>query len=173
MDATQSYIKIYNINQISADDFEFDYTPDGDSLLTDLVPCQDNWGDLSWGIAFEEYEYASKSQIMYITLNTKWESPVEWLRNASIGTHYFENKLITMTTVQKDETSVMGVAIMDGEVLQNKQIFEMDLEKVQKYYNDNETEYDLENLDNQIWDSIEKFVKVCEQFYLEREEKND
>ena len=37
MDATQSYIKIYNINQISADDFEFDYTPDGDSLLTNYV----------------------------------------------------------------------------------------------------------------------------------------
>ena len=31
--------------------------------------------------------------------------------------------------------------------------------------------YDLDDLDTKIWDSIDKFVNVCEQFYLEREEK--
>ena len=63
--------------------------------------------------------------------------------------------------------------MMDGEVLQNKSIWEMNLEEVAKYYNDAEDSYELDDLDNQIWDTIGKFVKVCEQFYLEREEKND
>ena len=62
---------------------------------------------------------------------------------------------------------------MDGETLQNKPIFEMELEEVAKYYNDDENNYDLDDLDIQIWDSIGKFANVCEQFYLEKEEKND
>ena len=37
-----------------------------------------------------------------------------------------------------------------------------------KYYNDDEASHDLDELDNQIWDSIDKFVNVCEQFYLGR-----
>ena len=76
-----------------------------------------------------------------------------------------------MTTIQKDETNVTGVAVMDGDVLQNKSIFTMSLEEVGKYYNDDEDHYELDDLDNQIWDSIQKFVNVCEQFYLEGEEK--
>ena len=62
---------------------------------------------------------------------------------------------------------------MDGETLQNKCIFDMSSEEVGKYYNDSETDFELDHLDNQIWDSIGKFVNVCEQFYLEKEEKND
>jgi len=68
---------------------------------------------------------------------------------------------------------VRGVAVMDGETLQNKVILEMTSEEVGKYYNDDETEYDLDTLDNQIWDSISQFANVCEQFYLERNEAND
>jgi hypothetical protein len=49
----------------------------------------------------------------------------------------------------------------------------MEIEQVGKYYNDDEPGFDLDELDNQIWDSIGKFVNVCEQFYLEKEEKND
>ena len=49
----------------------------------------------------------------------------------------------------------------------------MDSEEVEKYYNNDEADYDLDDLDNQIWDAIGKFVNVCEQFYLEREKDND
>ena len=49
---------------------------------------------------------------------------------------------------------------MDGETLQNKPIFEMELEEVAKYYNDDENNYDLDDLDIQIWDSIGKFANV-------------
>ena len=74
-----------------------------------------------------------------------------------------------MTTIRKDETLVTGVAVMDGEILQDKTIFEMESEEVGRYYDTDEDEYDLDKLDNQIWDSIGQFVKVCEQFYLEGE----
>ena len=173
MDSTKSHVKIYNISPENAQDFEFDFTTDDYDLLTELVPDKDNWGDLTWGIEFEEYEYSPHQQTIHLTLETKWDAPVAWLQNASVGSHYFENKLITMTTVRKDETLVTGVAIMDGEVLQNKHIWSMDSEEVGKYYNDADVGYDLDNLDTQIWDSIGEFVKVCEQFYLEGGYKND
>ena len=113
------------------------------------------------------------SNIANIILETKWAAPIQWLQEASKRIPYFENRLITMTTIQKDETLVAGVAVMDGEVLQNKPIFSMSSEDVGKYYDDSFEEYDLDNLDNQIWDSISKFVDVCEQFYLDEEEEND
>tara|TARA_R110002074_G_scaffold282447_1_gene454037 strand:+ start:76 stop:609 length:534 start_codon:yes stop_codon:yes gene_type:complete len=173
MDSTKSYVKIYRMPQASADDFEFDFSVDDTSLLSELVPSQDDWGDLVWGIDLEEYEYNPRNEMMYLTLNTKWESPIEWLKNASVGTYYFQNKLITMTTIQKDETSVTGVAIMDGEVLQSKNVWSMSSEEVNKYYDDDMDDFELDELDNQIWDAIGKFVNVCEQFYLEKEEEND
>ena len=90
---------------------------------------------------------------------------MRWLQQASQDTVYFENKLITMTTIQKDETSATGVAIMDGEILQNKQIWDLPSNIVAKYYDDDESDYDLDELDNQIWDSIAQFLSVCEKFY--------
>lgn len=173
MDATKSYIKIYNISHEEAEDFEFDYSVDDSDLLTELVPHQEDWGQLSWGIELEEYEYNPQDNTMHLTLDTKWEVPVEWLRNASIGNRYFENRLITMSTIQKDETCVTGVAIMDGEVLQNKTVWSMDSEEVGKYYDDEFPNYDLDDLDNLIWDSIGKFLGVCEKFYLEKEQNNN
>jgi hypothetical protein len=173
MDATKSYVKVYNISTDTAEDFEFDYDVETDDLLAELVPQLDSWGNVGW-MELEEYEYSPHQQTMHLTLDTKWESPVQWLQGASSGTHYFANKLITMATIQKDETVVRGVAVMDGEVLQNKYIFEMSSEEVGKYYNDDEADYELDSLDHQIWDSIAKFVNVCEQFYIdEKEDDND
>ena len=173
MDTTKSYIKVHDVSPEEAEDFEFDFPVDDSELLSALVPDQNAWGALTWGIELEEYEYNAQSKTLYLTLDTKWLPPTEWLQNASKNTHYFENKLITMTTIQKDETCVTGVAVMDGDLLQNKVIWETSSEEVGKYYNDEEPDFDLDDLDNHIWDSIGKFVNVCEQFYLEKEEKND
>ena len=172
MDSTKSFVKVFNVSPETAEDFEFDYDTNTSDLLTELVPDLDNWGGLGW-MELEEYEYNHHNKTMHLILDTKWEPPTMWLQCASSGTHYFQNKLITMATIQKDETCVTGVAVMDGETLQNKCIFDMSSEEVGKYYNDSETDFELDHLDNQIWDSIGKFVKVCEQFYLEREEEND
>ena len=177
MNSTKSYIKIYNVSPEDASDFEFDYDTVGveegsSDILTELVPNLDHWGDIGW-MEVEEYEYNSHNNTMHFTLETKWLPPTRWLQQASHNTSYFENKLIMMATIQKDETTVTGVAVMDGEVLQNKNIFDMEPEEVEKYYNDELLNYDLDDLDNQIWDSIGKFANVCEQFYLEGNEKND
>ncbi len=175
MDTTKNHIKIYNISPEEAEDFEFDYDAGGVSIgcsdiLGELSPHLDDWGGI-W-IEADEYEYNPRKNEMHLILNTKWEPPLNWLVQASKNL-CFQNRLITMTTIQKDETCVTGVAVMDGEILQNKPVFEMEPEEVGKYYNDDEVGYDLDTLDNQIWDSIEKFVNVCEQFYLEKDEKND
>jgi hypothetical protein len=177
MDATKSFVKIYNISPEQAEDFEFDFDTVGategtNDILTELVPDLDQWGDVGW-MEIEEYEYNAPSQTMHLILETKWEPPIKWLQQASCNTACFENRLVTMSTIQKDETYVTGVAIMDGEILQNKTLWQVEPEEVSKYYNDDEPDYDLDDLDNHIWDSIGKFLAVCEQFYLEKEEKND
>jgi hypothetical protein len=176
MDSTKSFIKVYNISSEISEDFEFDFDTAGieqgsNDILTEMVPNVSVWDDVGW-MEVEEYEYDPQAQMMHFTLETKWESPVSWLTEASKNV-YFQNKLITMATIQKDETLVTGVAVMDGEVLQHKPVFEMDSAEVEKYYNDNEPDYELDDLDNQLWDSITKFVNVCEQFYLERDKEND
>ena len=170
MDSTKSFVKVYNISPQQAEDFEFDYETEETDLLQQLVPNNDDWGGIGW-VELEEYEYNHHNETMHFTLETKRAAPIEWLRNASVGTHYFQNKFITMATIQKDETCVTGVAVMDGEVLQNKTIFEMESEEVGKYYNDDEPDYELDDLDNKIWDSIGKFITVCQQFYLEGDKK--
>ena len=167
MEATQSQIKVHTITPAAAEDFAFDYDTETSDLLTELVPDLDNWGGTGW-MELVEFEYDPTREIINLLVETKWAAPVEWLRNASIGTHYFENKLVTMTTIQKDETLVTGVAVMDGEVLQHKPLLEFESEFVGRHYDDEQPAYDLDRLDNQIWDSVAKFVTVCEQFYLER-----
>jgi|TARA_R110000824_G_scaffold8888_4_gene40319 hypothetical protein len=172
MDATRSHVKVYDFTPDEAEDFEFDHDTKSSDILTELVPNLDDWGGLGW-MELEEYEYNSHDNTLHLTLETKWRCPIHWLQGASKGTHYFENKLITMATVQKDETCVTGVVVMDGEVLQNKCLFEMESEEVGKYYSEDYPDYELNNLDNQIWDSIGKFATVCEQFYLKGDEEND
>ena len=172
MDTTRSFVKVHNITQAAAEDFEFDFDTKTDDILCELVPDLQVWGDNIGWMELEDYEYNSRDETMHLTLNTNWAAPTEWLQQASAATPYFQNKLITMATIQKDETCVRGVAVMDGEVLQNKYIFEMGTEEVAKYYKEEETEYPLDTLDNQIWDSIGKFSAVCEQFYIEKETNN-
>tara|TARA_Y100000592_G_scaffold99666_1_gene176569 strand:+ start:979 stop:1491 length:513 start_codon:yes stop_codon:yes gene_type:complete len=170
MEATTSHVKIYNIPPDVAEDFEFDYDTEGveegsNDILGELAPHLDQWNDM-W-VEAVEYEYNLHDETMHLMLHTKWAPPLAWLKQASMNV-YFQNKLITMSTIQKDETCVTGIAAMDGEVLQNKYIFEMDSEEVGKYY-DEEQGYELDDLDNQIWDAIGKFTTVCKQFYLEKE----
>jgi hypothetical protein len=174
MDSTKSYVTIYNISPEAAEDFEYDYDTRGveegsSDILTELVPHLDQWGDIGW-MEVEEYEYNSANNTMSFTLETKWLPPTRWLQQASCDNLYFENKLITMTTIQKDESHVVGVACMDGEIIQDKILLQLDTEEVAKYYDDTEEKYDLDELDDLIWNSITKFVKVCEQFYLDIEE---
>ena len=119
MEATTSHVKIYNVSPDQAEDFEFDYdvmsVEDGSSdILGELAPHLEQWSDM-W-VEAVEYEYNQHSQTMHLTLHTKWAPPINWLTQASMNV-YFQNKLVTMSTIQKDETCVTGVAVMDGEAV--------------------------------------------------------
>ena len=172
MDSTKSYVKVYNISPQDAKDFEFDYDTESDDLLTEMAPRIDEWDSIGW-MEVDEYGYNIQDHSMRLALSTKSDAPIEWLRRASVNVPYLANKLILMNTIRQDETCVTGVALMEGQILQNKPIFEMESKEVGKYYNDDEPAYVLDDLDDKIWDSISKFVNVCEQFYLERDKEND
>lgn len=165
MESTKSFIKVYNITPEVAEDFEFDYSIDSSDILGELAPDLAQWEDIAW-MELEDYEYDSHSQQLHLTLSTKWEPPVAWLRQVTQNVKYFQNKLSIMATIQKDETCVTGVAVMDGEILQNKNIFAATSEEVGKYYDDDYSDLELDELDNRIWDSIGQFNSVCEKFYL-------
>jgi len=172
MDSTKSYVKIYNISPQDAKDFEFDYDTSNSNLLTEMAPRLDEWDNIGW-MELDYYEYNPQDNVMNLTLSTKSHPPTEWLRRSSINVPYLDNKLVLMSTIQHDETCVTGVALMDGQILQDKPIFEMESMEVGKYYNDDEPAYNLDDLDDKIWDSTSKFVKICEQFYLERGNNNE
>lgn len=172
MDATKNFIKVHDFTVDAAEFFQFDYTTDDSDLFTELVPNLEQWGDIGW-MELEEYEYDEAGQVANLITETKWDSPINWLKQASANIPYFENRLITMTTIQKDETSVIGIAIMDGEILQQKTLFEMSSEQVGKYYDDDYDQFELDHLDNQIWDSIGQFVTVCKKFYGNEGEENE
>ena len=178
MEFTKSFIRVYNISPEEAEDFEYENIIQSEELgfgrgeLSMMVADEDH-GNLAWGVQDAEdceYEYSANNETIHFALDTKWEPPIEWVIAATNKVTHFKNKVITMATIQKDETCVTGVVVKDGEVLQNKNIFSMDSEEVAKYYNDDEEEYDLDSLDNQIWDSIGGFLDVCEKFYLGRKE---
>jgi len=172
MDATKTFIKVYDITPQQAEDFAYDYDISASDLLTDLVPNLGHWGDLGW-MELEDYEYNTHNHTMHISLETKWDSPLRWLQQASCDTPHFENKLITMITIQKDETHAEGAALMDGEILQNKTVWSVDQETVGKYYDDEQPDYDLDELDNKIWDSAGQFLSVCEKFYRPETEDHE
>lgn len=172
MDATKTFIKVSGITPEVAEDFSSDYDITGSDLLTELVPNLDQWGDIGW-MELEDYDYDIHQQTMHFTLETKWKPPLRWLQQVSCDTPYFENKLITMVSIQKDETFACGAALMDGETLQDKTIWSMESDIVAKYYDDDESDYDLDDLDNQIWDSVGQFLSVCEKFYLSKTEGGD
>ena len=165
MDATKSFVKVYGISPEEVEDFEFDFSVDSNDLLTELVPELSKWEDIGW-MELDEYEYNPREQAMHFILETKWLPPVSWLEQMSKSSFCFQNKLITMATIRKDETLVTGVAVQDGEILQNKTIFKMSSQAVGKYYDDTFDQYELDDLDNQIWDSIGNFLNICKKFYL-------
>lgn len=180
MDSTKSFIRVYNITPDEAEGFEYENFDQSEELGFEstgedisLIVDEQHHGNLAWGVRGADddaYEYSAQNKTIHFVLDTKWEPPLDWLKAASSQVSYFENKTIIMTTIQKDETSVTGIVVKDGDVLQNKQIFNMPIEEVSKYYDDDEEGYDVDSLDNQIWDSIGAFLNVCEKFYIKGEQ---
>ena len=176
MKPTRSFITVYGIDAQEAQDFSFDYDTSSasigsDDLMEQLVPNNDAWGGIGW-MELEDYEYEEGTGRILMTIETKWEAPTEWARVASRDCPYFQNRLITMSTIARDECWVEGYAFMDGETLQDKRLVNMESSEVFKYYDEENEDYEVDDLDSLMWESINKFEQVCRDFYL-GEEKND
>ena len=175
MKPTRTFITVCGITPEEAEDFSFDYDLSGasigsDDLMNQLVPNSEDWGGISW-MELEDYEYDASTNRILVTLETKWEAPLEWAQVASRDCIYFQNRLITMSTVSQDECWVEGYAFMDGERLQNKRLISIGSSETSEYQ-DNENNNDQEgDLDSLLWEAINKFEQVCRDFYLG--EKND
>ena len=164
METTKSFIRVYDINPETAEQFQDEYSCT--ELATVLVPQGDHDDD-AWGVSDAEdyeYEYSRHKSRMEFALETKWAVPVEWLTSASARTPQFKDKVLAMTTIQKDETVVTGVVVKNGEVLTNSPIFELTIEEVQAHYEDESGE-GIDELDSNIWGSIEEFLTTCEKSY--------
>ncbi len=164
METTKSFIRVYDISPEVAEQFQDEYTCT--ELATVLVPQADHDDD-AWGVSDAEdydYEYSHHQARMEFALETKWAVPVEWLTSASARTPQFRDKVLAMTTIQKDETVVTGVVVKNGEVLTNNPIFQLTLEEVHAHYEDESGEA-IDELDSNIWGSIEEFLATCEKAY--------
>ena len=171
MDATQSHIVIYNVFENDAENFAFDFDTRSDDLLTELVPDLKEWGEVGW-MELSGWEYDENKKEIYMLLETKRLAPREWLKAASRDVDYFHNRLITMITISKNETWVGGFACMDGEVLQDKTLVELSSDIIGRHYDEEYSQYDIEDLDRLLWDPAEKFTAVCQKFYI-GDEQND
>jgi len=172
VDATQHHITIYNISPTQAEDLSFDFDIQGKDFLTELVPDMKEWGDVGW-MDMESWEYDEKRQQIYILLETSHLAPKGWLKALSRDIAYFQNKLATMISISKDETKSCGVAVMDGEILQDKILAEIDHQRVGEHYDELRPEYTIEQLDDLLWRPAGKFLDVCEKFYLAGETENE
>ncbi len=173
MKPTRSFITVCGISPEVAKDFSFDYDTSSaaigsDDLMEQLVPNNGSWGDIGW-MELEDYEYEEENRTMLMTIETKWEPPTEWARVASRDCPYFQNRLITMSTIARDECWVEGNAFMDGEPLQYKRLLNLESSEVFKYYDEENEEDEVDDLDALMWDAINKFEQVCRDFYLGEE----
>jgi hypothetical protein len=173
MKPTRSFITVYGIMPLESQDFSFDYDTasiGSDNLMEQLVPSLKVRDGGGW-IQLEDYEYDPSSQRILMALETRQEAPTEWVIAASRDCPYFQNRLITMATISRDECWVEGYAFMDGETLQDKRLINLPSAEIHKYYDRENDDYEVDDLDSLMWEAINKFEQVCRDFYLG--EKND
>jgi hypothetical protein len=112
----------------------------------------------------EDIEYDAQDGQLTFTIETKWHGPVSWLKGAS-ATEFFEGKLMTMATITRDETVVDGVAVMNMDILQERNLVHLESETVGALYENDE----VDELDHLLWDPINEFNKECTELYLDPE----
>ena len=157
---TRSYVTVYNYG---ADDFEnLEYGADitSEDFFEHVVPHRKEWGEVNY-IELEDLEYDAQERQLSFTAETKWHGPVSWLKAAS-ATEFFEGKLMTMAIITRDETVVDGVAVLDIEILQERNLVELESETVGALYESDE----VDELDHLLWNPINEFNKECTELYI-------
>jgi hypothetical protein len=67
-----------------------------------------------------------------------------------------------MATITRDETNVDAVAVIDRDLLQDRNLVQLESETVGRMYENDE----VDELDHLLWDPINEFNKECEELYL-------
>ena len=160
---TRSYVTVYNY---SPEDFEnLEYCADltTEDFFEHVVPHRKEWGEVNY-MELEDLEYEPQQRELTFTAETKWHGPVSWLKAAS-ATEFFQGKLMTMAIITRDETVVDAVAVMNMDLLQERNLVELGSETVGALYENDE----VDELDHLLWDPINEFNKECTELYLNPE----
>tara|TARA_R100001460_G_scaffold104563_1_gene150373 strand:+ start:1676 stop:2179 length:504 start_codon:yes stop_codon:yes gene_type:complete len=158
--STRNYITVHNFSLEDFDYLDRAIDCDDDSFFEYVVPHLKEWGNVHH-IELDDFEYDRREEELTLTCLTKWYSPISWLRAASC-THFFENKMITMATVTRDETNVTAVAVLDRDVLVEQELLSLEPETVGALYENDQ----VDDLDDLIWKPITDFITECKKSYL-------
>ena len=157
---TRSYITVYDYTQAEFEGLERGTNIHDSDFFEDVVPHRKEWGEVNH-IELDDLEYDPWNQQLSFSCQTKWHGPVNWLRAASC-TEFFTNRLMTMATITRDETNVDAVAVIDRDLLQDRNLVQLESETVGAMYENDE----VDELDHLLWDPINEFNKECEELYL-------
>jgi len=157
---TRNYITVYGFDEQDFDYLESMVDCSSTDFFHQVVPHLEEWGRVSH-IEMDDLEYDSRAKELSFSCQTKWFGPVGWLRAASC-TQFFENKLMTMATITRDETHVTGVAALDRDILQDHVLLELEPEKVGEMYENDE----VDELDELLWKPINEFNNECKAAYI-------
>ena len=160
---TRSYVTVYNYTPEDFENLELGADTTSEEFFEHVVPHRKEWGEVNY-IELEDLEYDARSEQLTFTAETKWYGPVSWLRGAS-ATEFFESKLMTMATITRDETVVDGVAVLNMDLLQERNLVHLESETVGALYENDE----VDELDHLLWDPINEFNKECTELYLNPE----
>ena len=70
--------------------------------------------------------------------------------------------MIVAATISRDESHVEGYAFMNHDLLQEKTLLHVDPAVIGEMYTNDE----VDEIDQMLWDPIEKFSKECEDYYI-------
>jgi hypothetical protein len=158
--STRNYVTVHDFNLKDFTDLENAVDCTSDVFFEHIVPHMGEWGRVNY-IELDDFEFDERSRELTFTCLTKWFSPLSWLTAASC-TEFFENKLLTMTTITRDETYVAGVAVLDRDILQEQELVSLEPETVGVLYENDE----VDELDEILWGPINNFVSECKQLYI-------
>ena len=157
---TRSYVTVYNYSPEDFENLEFGADITSEDFFEHVVPHRKEWGEV-YHVELEDLEYDEVDRQLTFTAETKWHGPVSWLKNAS-ATEFFQGKLMTMAIITRDETVVDGVAVMNMDLLQERNLVELSSETVGALYENDE----VDELDHLLWNPINEFNKECAELYL-------
>tara|TARA_R110000751_G_scaffold268613_1_gene368331 strand:+ start:57 stop:575 length:519 start_codon:yes stop_codon:yes gene_type:complete len=163
---TRSYVTVYDYSPDEFENLKLECDTTSYDFFEHIVPHLKEWGEVHY-IELEDLEYDSRHERLTFTCETKWSGPIAWLKAAS-ASEFFTHKLMTMAIITRDESVVDAVAVLDMDILQERNLVELALSAVGELYTNDE----VDELDRLLWMPIEEFNKECIELYLVSDRKD-